>query len=145
MKAFGNIFIGAFCVVLLLGIAGSDTAYGQCKTYVECSAPTDENNPVCTTGSYDPCDNSVYWTLDFHRTSETFGNPTLRLRIIGTNIDESFESDDYSPNQDHSCNSGGWINVGPSSDHELRITRYGDTGHFSDIETTASYKAGSAS
>ncbi len=141
-----NTFTMIFCLLLVLGMGISTTAWGQCQSNVSCSAADDSNNPVCTTGAYDPCDNNVWWTFSFSRTSETSGNPILRLNLIGTSIDLTFEQDEFSPYTDYSLDSGEWIPVGPSTSHELRLTRVsGAAGSFEDLEITATYRASSGS
>lgn len=136
-----NLLSALLCLIVVLGVGFSNSAFSQCQTNVSCSASTDDNNPVCTTGSYDPCGNSVYWTFGFSRTYETSGNPVLRMRIIGASIDLSFEQDDFSPGGTYSFDSDGWVDVGTSSDHELYITLLnGYSGSFKDISATAEYR-----
>jgi len=143
MKAFWNILIGAFCVVMFLGIVGGNMAYGQCRSNVGTKADDDSAGPglICTTGEYDPCDNWVWWTFDFSRTSESGSPSLLAMAILGTGIAWGADASLYPANGDYHQDSVWWINVGPSTEHELRVTLNGSSGYWRAIETTATYKA----
>ncbi|MCD6162894.1 MAG: hypothetical protein J7K40_10840 [candidate division Zixibacteria bacterium] len=146
MKNIQNIALVGLCLVVFLVIGFNSNAFAQCSSYEYCYAANDSgSNPLCTTGSYDPCDNYVYWWMEFHRTSKTFSSSHLILNLVGASLIENFSSEDYAPNTDNKCNSGQWIYVGPSSDHELRLTRTGSPGYFTRIKPSVRYAAGGGS
>ena len=143
MKSFQNISLVGLCLVVFLVIGFNSNASAQCSSYEYCYAANDSgSNPLCTTGSYDPCDNYVYWWMEFHRTSSTSTHTVLLMILDGTSIEESFYADNYSPNTDHKCNSGQWIYVGPSANHELLVNRVsGFPGSFTNIKPSVRYRA----
>jgi len=141
MKFFQNILLVMICFVVLIGFGLSNNAFAQCKSNVSCSSPNDNDYLVCTTGEYDPCDNYVWWTFDFGRTSASGSASYLTMALRGTGIAYGCYAIDHDPNQSYSYNSIWWLNVGPSTSHELRVTRNGASGYWIDIGATATYRA----
>ena len=141
MKFFLNILLVMICFVVLIGFGLSNNAFAQCKSNVSCSSANDNNYLVCTTGEYDPCDNYVWWTFNFGRTSLSGSASYLTMALQGTGHAFMADAELYPPNGNYSENSVWWLNVGPSTCHEQKVLRNGASGYWRDIVATATYRA----
>lgn len=90
MKAFRNIIIGAFCVVMFLGITGSNMAYGQCRSYKTIVGIGDYSD------TYNACDSYVKNTLNGVVVS-TSGYNLIKPTLMADGVDygREFDADDF--------------------------------------------------
>ncbi len=124
--------------IALIPIASFNTASAQCKSVVSKKASIDTDLPLFS-GSYDPCDSWLKWTMSFTRTQEPNNSAGILIVVEGTTVYESFMDSEYSPGRHTETET---IYVGPSESHELILDRTPNTnGHFEFIEGVVRYYA----
>ena len=133
----GLVFVaGLVALILVMPLIGQNEAFAQCKSEVSVKRPVDYQLPV-SSGTYDPCDNWLKWTMEFVRSQQAHDNKGISLEVSGTSVYETFMAADYSPGY-HS--DSGVEYVGPSSSHELILdTTIGSNGQFTGIVGTVNY------
>ncbi|GEM_PF-2406309 len=137
MKRIAVIF-GILALIALIPLASNNTASAQCKSVVKKKATYDIDLPVFS-GTYDPCNNWLKWTMSFTRTAKENDSAGIKIEVDGTIVYETFMDFEYSEGRLTETNT---LYVGPSDSHELILDRTPNTdGHFELIEGVVNYYA----
>ena len=96
-------------------------------------------NPICSTGTYNACDNWLLWDIYFDRTELEEDQPTLACYIVNSGWSRTIHSHLFTAGQSHHVD--GTHYCGSTGNHKIVIDQYGTTGYFEDITVAAQYVA----
>jgi hypothetical protein len=132
------VIVGIVAMMVILPWAGDNDALAQCKSEVTLKAAYDYQLPKYS-GTYDPCDNWLEWTMDFIRTGVDHDGQGISLEVSGTSVYQTFMAADFTFGH-HIISDVEY--VGPSSSHELVLdATINVNNQFNTIAGTVTYHA----
>ena len=130
----------ALCLIIAFVAIQHNDAFAQCKAKESCYVADDTGpNPICSTSTYNACDNWLLWDIYFDRTLLEEEQPTLVCAIQNSGWTHTIHSHLFAPGQSHHVD--GTHYCSSKSNHKITITRYGPTYYFEEITVAAVYVA----
>ena len=138
MRRFIAIF-SLLVAVVYIPMAAFNIAQGQCREKASCYAANDAGYYILDyDGPYDPCDNTIAWSMSFYRTAQSGYENTIRTNITGDLFLKNYYSGDFTLG---SHDFSGTQYVGTST-QTLFLKRIGEyTGNFTAIRIGVTYYA----
>jgi hypothetical protein len=131
---------GFMTAVLVIVFVANSMAFAQCKAKESCYVADDTGpNPICSTSTYNACDNWLLWDIYVDRTEMEEYQPNLVCAIQNSGWSQTIHSHLFDPGQSHHVD--GTHYCSSKSNHKITITRYGPTGYFEEITVAAVYVA----
>jgi len=130
----------ALCLIMALVVIQHNDAFAQCKAKEGCSAEDDTGpNPLCESGTYNPCDSWMLWDVYFTRTQQ-LNQTTVQYLVVNAGWVKNYSTLIHQDPGDYHFS--GTHYVGSSANHNVQIRRtYGPSGGFTDLSLQVEYVA----